>query len=501
MRQTSFTRAAVFAALVALAACGKDALGPTIDAGTPAFAKASSSGQVVINVGLTGPMDAEVEARLAEYGTVAHQIPQLDVVFLVGDESAISGVARLPFVDFAERDQVVSTGPLDSELAPDFVDGLSTWNLDAINVTQPGLGTRTVSETGAGVYVGVLDTGLLHTWRLYFPEERIASEHARAVSGGWHPNAENPETPNVWENAVSAHGTHVTSTIIGYQFGGTSVTGVAPDATIIPVKVLGQRGSGWTSMIAEGLVHVADLKAGALSGHPVVVNMSLGGGPSELEARAVDYAIAQGVIVVAAAGNTGDAGMAFPGSYEPVISVASAGWGDCDLTTPPLTLADCFGQWTTGDWWRAGDVQEGGADQYYISDFSSREHEGQDLDVVAPGDWVVGPFQLDMRASASYFFVSGTSMASPHVAGIVALMAERNPSLTAAQAETSLEAAAIPMTPGTHHPLAPGPACCFELTWAEDGTGHGFITADAALAAMSGGTEGPAEKKGRGRRR
>jgi hypothetical protein len=500
MRQPFFTRAAAVAALVALAACSNDALGPTVDPGSPALARSSSPVPVVINVGLTGPMDAEIEARLAEYGTVAHQIPQLDVVFVLGEESAISRIARLPFVAFAERDDEVSTGPLDTELAPDFVDGLGTWNLDAINVTQLGFGTRTVSETGAGVYVGVLDSGLLHTWRLYFPEERIASEHALAVSGGWHPNAENPETPNVWEKAVSAHGTHVTSTIIGYSFDGTPVAGVAPQATIIPVKVLGQRGTGWTSMVVEGLVYVADLKAGALSDHPVVVNMSLGGGPSELQDRAVDYAIARGVIVVAAAGNSGEDGMAYPGAYEPVISVASAGWGDCDLTTPAPTLADCFGQWKTGDWWWAGDVQEGGADQYYISDFSSREHEGQDLDVVAPGHWVVGPFQLDRRASASYFFVSGTSMATPHVAGIVALMAERNPGLTPAEAETSLEAAAIPMAPDTHHPLGPGPACCFELTWGEDATGHGFITADAALAAMSRGTGGHGTKE-KGRRR
>jgi subtilisin family serine protease len=79
--------------------------------------------------------------------------------------------------------------------------------------------------------------------------------------------------------------------------------------------------------------------------------------------------------------------------------------------------------------------------------------------------------------------VSGTSMASPHVAGIVALMAEKNPSLTAAQAESILEGAALPMSPDTHHPLAPGPACCFVFEWGDDATGHGFITADAALAA------------------
>ncbi|MGH7481960.1 MAG: S8 family peptidase, partial [Longimicrobiales bacterium] len=349
--------------------------------------------------------------------------------------------------------------------------------------SQPGPGPRAVAQTGEGVYVGVLDTGLLHTWRLYFPEERIATEYAKAVSGGWHPNASNPETPNVWEQDVGGHGTHVTSTIIGYDFLGTPINGVAPKATVIPVKVLGQRGSGWVSMIAEGLVYVAGLKAGPLNGNPVVVNMSLGtAAPAALMRVAVDFAIANGVIVVSSAGNEGAEGMSYPAAYEPVISVASAGWGDC-LTWPDVTsTSECFGQWTTRTWWNSRDVFENTVDQFYISDFSSRALEDQDLDVVAPGDGVVGPFQLDRSVHADYFFLRGTSMASPHVAGIVALMAEKHPGLSAAQAEAILEGAAQPMAPGTHHPLARGPACCFELSWEDDATGHGFITADAALA-------------------
>ena len=103
--------------------------------------------------------------------------------------------------------------------------------------------------------------------------------------------------------------------------------------------------------------------------------------------------------------------------------------------------------------------------EFAIASFSSRQKTGQDLDVTAPGVAVVGPYQLN-SGQLSYYFLSGTSMASPHVAGIVALMAQVKPGLTAAEAELKLQAAALPMAEG---PLA---------------AGHGFITADAALSGL-----------------
>ncbi|HUF13971.1 MAG TPA: S8 family serine peptidase [Longimicrobiales bacterium] len=484
-------RTCVALAAAGLVACAEQTESPL----TPelGISESQSTSQVVINVGLNTDATDEIRAELAEFGTIAEELPQIDVVFMVGQTRDIRSIAKLPFVAYAEEDSEVDTGPLDAELASDFLDGLSMWNLDAVNVTQPGFATRQVAQTGAGVYVGVLDTGLLHTWRLYFPEERIAEEYATAFGGGWHPNAENPELPNQWENDVNSHGTHVTSTIIGFDFNGTPVTGVAPEATIIPVKVLGQTGSGFFSMVAAGIIYIADLKANELSGSPVVINMSLGGGESATAARAVDYAIERGVVVVASAGNSGTNGMGFPGSYEPVISAGSAGWGDCP--TFPNVTSECYGQWAVGNWWWSRDVQEGSSDVFYISGFSARELAGQDLDVIAPGHWVVGPFQLEPAAATSYFFLSGTSMASPHVAGIVALMLEQDPTLTGPEVEDRLEAAATPMAPGTHHPLAPVAACCFEFTWGDDATGHGFITADAALGLTS--SDEPEGKRGR----
>jgi subtilisin family serine protease len=90
----------------------------------------------------------------------------------------------------------------------------------------------------------------------------------------------------------------------------------------------------------------------------------------------------------------------------------------------------------------------------------------------------VGPYQVN-SGQLSYFYLSGTSMASPHVAGIVALMCQKKPSLTAVAAESILKATAIPLPTGSRTVVVPGGT---EVqTWSSDATGSGMVTADAAL--------------------
>jgi subtilisin family serine protease len=151
-----------------------------------------------------------------------------------------------------------------------------------------------------------------------------------------------------------------------------------------------------------------------------------------------------------------------------VISAAASGW---------------IGEWQPSDnpfWWISDVPESKSAADFYIADFSSRELAGQDLDVAAPGSWVVGPYQVN-SGQTSYYFLGGTSMAAPHVAGIAALMMQKNPSLTQSDVEFILETTAIPM-----------PADCRDITsisgapetvcWGPDATGSGLTTADAALA-------------------
>lgn len=442
--------------------------------GTASSARAEAS--IGINVLLKSQITQQNLSDLGRFGTVLDTAPSIKLITLKSTASQLPAIRSLSYVAAASPDAVRNGSPVDTVSATSFANGISTWDMDAVNVTvNPGFSGRAVNYDGTGVYVAVIDTGLVDSWRQYFPDERIATQYATSFRGGGGESGNVSEPPNMWEHDQNSHGTHVTSTILGYSLFGTPVNGVAPGANVIPVKVLGQNGSGWSSVVARGITYVGELKAGPLAAFPVVINMSLGG-PSldAAEQAAMDFAISKGVIIVAAAGNEGDAGMGYPGAYAPVISVAATGW---------------TGQWRAGpdgnpnNWWNADDVADPTkAADFYIADFSSREKPGQQLDVAAPGSWTVGPYQVN-SGQLSYYYLSGTSMASPHVAGIVALMCQKKPSLTAKMAETILKSSAIAMPPGSRTVALPGGGTEVQ-SWGSDATGAGLVTADAALKAI-----------------
>ena len=418
---------------------------------TATVAVTTADASIGINVVLNTEITDDILAELGTHGKVLDLLYEVKALTMKVKASQLPAIQALPYVAAANPDAERHGIPVDTVFVEDFANGLSTWNLDAINVTDPGFDNRQVEQDGTGVYVAVLDTGLLGTWRQYFPEERIAVEYAKCFGGGGGEKGFVSEQPNKWERDTNSHGTHVASTILGYSILDDPINGVAPMAKVIPVKVLNQNGAGWSSVGARGIVYVGNLKApdGLLHDYPVVINMSLGGpefGP--MEAAAIDYAIDQGVIIVAAAGNEDTDGMVYPGAYEPVISVAASGW---------------IQEWVHPWWWWWLDVPEDDPDQFYITEFSSRALGDQDLDVAAPGSWVVGPYQLQM-GKISYYFLGGTSMASSHVAGLVALMAEKHPGLTAPDAESILETTAL------------------DLGWNPEAQGAGQVDAAAALA-------------------
>lgn len=421
---------------------------------------------VVLNTDITHAFLTELSAL----GKVRDLIPAIDAVTMQVRESNLPAIRALPFVANVNPDAVRNGAPVDLVSATDFSNGMNTWDLDAVNVTDFGAG-RQVGYDGTGVYVAVLDTGLVDTWRMYFPQERIASEYAIGFSGGGGEMGFVSSQPNKWEHDQNSHGTHVTSTILGYSLSGTPINGVAPMVKVIPVKVLNQNGSGWSSVVARGITYVAELKEGPLADYPVVINMSLGGSALDaVEKAAIDYAISVGVIIVASAGNEGKSGMGYPGAYEPVISVAATGW---------------VGQWSplgNRAWWYNKNVPDPtNPSDFYIADFSSRQLSEQDLDVAAPGSWVVGPYKVNSGNRTSYYYLSGTSMAAPHVTGIVALMAQKNPALNASQAESILVGSAIYLAPGCRS-VASSSGVVREVCWETDATGAGLATADAALA-------------------
>jgi len=416
--------------------------------------------------------------------------------------------------------------------------GVSTWDADMIN-------SDSVSQTGQGVYVAVLDTGLVPNWRDYLPAARVAASLGKGFIQPVNFKAKNDDPCGVevevgqlrtasWiGSANSTHGTHVASTILGYFYRANAdaaagfplpplvIRGIAPDVTLIPVRVLadyqfpalphctdpgptpsGKVTFGTSGMVAAGINYATDL---AIKGYrPMVINMSLGGDALEpIEQAAIDRAIAKGVIVVASAGNAGVDGMGYPGAYAPVISAGSAGWVEewlnPDGTLPPPRyrlwwLQSPFYPYTnTPEPTPVGDV--------YVSDFSSRELPGQHLDVLAPGSWVRGPFPGDPGFShlpwwshgiadlkgknpGNFYYVGGTSMAAPHVAAAAALLLQKNPQLKQAEVENILKATALPIPPGSTivYDISPAPGF-YPVSWGADATGAGLIQVDAALAA------------------
>lgn len=465
------------AAVLVIGACSDQ--NPTGNSNQPELA--TTTGTIGVNVLLKAPATAANRTELAKYGTLMDELQELNVIRVKMKASQLPAVQALPFVAAANPDAERNAAPVDAVSATNFADGISTWDQDAVNVTNFGTTARQVPQDGSGVYVAILDTGLLPTWTQYFPQERIAEEYAKSFGGGGGENGNVSEQPNKWESDVNSHGTHVTSTVLGYQLGTRKVNGTAPLATVIPVKVLNQNGSGWSSVIARGIMYIRDLKLGPLASTPVVINMSLGGSQLDaVEKAAIDAAVQAGVIIVASAGNSGPAGfMGYPGAYQPVISVASAGY---------------VREWEgNNSWWLnavSNTADPTDPAQYYISGFSALRRADQDLDVAAPGSWVVGPYQVNQSNTTSFFFLGGTSMASPHVAGIVALMLQKNPTLgatpalRAAAAEQILTSSAIQI-PDINQQVRSGPGAPLSTppSWTTDRSGSGLATANAALAA------------------
>ncbi len=427
------------------------------------------------DVFLTGKPTAEQLDTLKNLTSATHFVfDDFNVVVVSIPAGKVADVRALGFVKTVVPDTVVTADHA----------GRVAWDIDMIDAELVHVSpSATPFVDGTGVHVAVLDTGLVPNWTDYFPADRIATEFAMSFH-----NPQFNENKGGWTD-TDGHGTHVASTILGYSYyGQANFEGVAPGARVIPVKVLNNSGSGWGSSVAAGIVYVANLKATGAIG-PAVINMSLGSPvPDPLEQACIDYAISKGVIIVASAGNRGASGMGYPGGYPEVISAGASGWTS-------EWFKDGSGN-VVRTWWTANvpeqDVYDIAAHTYVCS-FSSRQKPGQDLDVLAPGSWVVGPY-LNQGAAhppvwangvpGQYYFLGGTSMASPHVAGTVALMLEVHPDLTAAEAESILETTAIDILPGSAVVNNPaGTPTIF--TWGPDAVGDGFLQTDAAVAAAA----------------
>lgn len=443
-----------------------------------------------------------------------------------------------------------SAEPVKSHEITDVEDALSAdpvpWNVDMINADLS-------SNDGEGIYIAVLDTGLLSNYLDFFPESMVDIKEEWGIGfthdvwydplgdGDWSIeyvdgteyrfsygplrddrgfltyDQDNPlwtyyPPADIWLDFPygSGHGTHVQSIITGYHFERGSVeawiAGAAPSVTIIPVLVLddwivfADDGNGWWwsggtwEMVAAGIDYIAYLAE--TYGVKIIINMSLGGStPSPLEEMAIDYAISQGVIVVASAGNDGEDGMGWPGAFPQVISTAAAGWTQeygggyydyywwwNDVPEKLNTNNDVFDPWTgityKNNW------------HTYLTDFSSRANPdlGQSwkhLDVAAPGAAIRGPYKPYGPTQWGYYAVWGTSQAAPHVAATAALVLQSYPSIDQAGMETILKMAAteIPMAAdGAYVSDVFSDFAVWYYYWNDHDAGSGFLTVDKAMS-------------------
>jgi subtilisin family serine protease len=247
----------------------------------------------------------------------------------------------------------------------------ATWGLDRIDQRSVRwTGLYNYSQTGAGVNVYIIDTGILLTHQQF--TGRLIGGFDAVTSGG---NA----------NDCNGHGTHVAGTV-----GGT-VHGVAKAVKLSPIRVLSCSGSGSTSGVIAGVDWVT-----ANHVKPAVANMSLGGGASDALDDAVRNSIAAGVTYAVAAGNGN-----FAGRQQPACNYSPARVREA-LTVGATNNTDTKASWS---------------------------NYGECVDLFAPGVSITSAWYTSNTATNT---ISGTSMASPHVAGVAALYLETNPTASAA---------------------------------------------------------------------
>ena len=360
--------------------------------------------------------------------------------------------AEDPSIEYVEPDRMMY--PM---LTPNDTNYSSLWGLQG---GSGGIRANTAwdTTTGAGVVVAVLDTGIRPHADL--SGQTVAGYDMIAdtfVSNDGSGRDSDPSDPGDWSTAgqcgtgqpasnSSWHGTHVAGTVAAKGNNSLGVIGVAFGAKVQAVRVLGRCG-GYTSDIADGIIWAS---GGTVSGVPAnatpakVINMSLGGGGAcdTTTQNAINSARSRNTTVVVAAGNENqNASNSNPANCAGVITVAAVG--------------PTGGRASYSNYGAVVDVAAPGGNQ------STGTTNGI-LSTLNAGTTVPG--------ADSYVYYQGTSMATPHVAGLVALMYAVKPTATPDQIETALK----------------GSARAFPATCSQCGTG--IVDAPGAIAAIVGGT-------------
>jgi thermitase len=361
-------------------------------AAVPASAATPDTVIVKFKPGLAGATTSSLLGSAQQVGTVRGL--GATVVRPAGDPSAlVAALNRSASVQYAELNRTLTATATPNDARFGELYGLNntgqTGGVNDADIDAPegwdAAGLGAFPSTG-GVKVGIVDTGIRAT------HEDLVGKVVDC--------AQSMSTIPIFAGSIkegtcaddNGHGTHVAGTITANANNGKGVAGVAFDSPLGICKALGgPLGSGSTSDVANCITYLADKGA-------KVISMSLGGGASTTLQNAVKYAAGKDVLIVAAAGNDGDATLEYPAAYAEVVSVAAT-----DNTDTRASFSNA----------------------------------NADVEIAAPGVDVLSSYG---SADNAYKLLSGTSMATPHVAGVGAIIRTKNPAMTAAQARTKLDA-------------------------------------------------------------
>ncbi|MGY0651649.1 S8 family peptidase [Luteimonas sp. A537] len=382
------------------------------------------------------PLMLRHERRMAVGAEVITTSRKLD---RVEAESLMRQVAANPNVEYVEVDKLnkLVMTPNDTHFSQQWGYGTGSGGIRATQAWD--------TTSGAGAVVAVLDTGITNHSDLnanVLPGYDFISSASVGGDGNGRDNDASDPGDYSGGYASSWHGTHVAGTVAAVTNNAKGVAGTAYGAKIVPVRVLG-RGGGYDSDIADAVIWAS---GGSVSGVPAnanpaeAINLSLGGSGSCGSAMqsAINGAVGRGTTIVIAAGNSNANTSGFsPANCSNVIAV--------------------------------GSITSSGAR-------SSFSNYGAIVDIAAPGSNIYSTLNTGSQGpgSESYASYDGTSMAAPHVAGVVALIQSvSNPAKTPAQVEALIKstARAFPNTPS--QPI-----------------GAGIVNAKAAVDAAAGGGGG-----------